>query len=70
MEVFLQDNYGIKWPTRMKITQLEDEMYRSNMFSEEELMAWEEKPRGLQDAGPPANLLQGQMDRDNTIPRQ
>ena len=29
----------------MKITQAEDEMYRSNMFSKEELMAWEEKPR-------------------------
>ena len=29
----------------MKITQAEYEMYRSNMFSKEELMAWEEKPR-------------------------
>ena len=29
----------------MKITQAEDEMYRSNMFSKKELMAWEEKPR-------------------------
>ena len=29
----------------MKITQAEDEMYWSNMFSKEELMAWEEKPR-------------------------
>ena len=29
----------------MKITQAEDEMYRSNMFSKEELMAWDEKPR-------------------------
>ena len=29
----------------MKITQAEDEMYRSNIFSKEELMAWEEKPR-------------------------
>ena len=28
----------------MKITQAEDEMYRSNMFSKEELMTWEEKP--------------------------
>ena len=41
----LHENYGIKWPTSMKITQAEDEMYRSNMFSNEELMAWEEKPR-------------------------
>ena len=29
----------------MKITQVEDEMYQSNMFYKEELMAWEEKPR-------------------------
>ena len=29
----------------MNITQAEDEMYQSNMFSKEELMAWEEKPR-------------------------
>ena len=29
----------------MKITQAEDEMYSSNMFSKEELMAWEENPR-------------------------
>ena len=28
----------------MKITQAEDEMYRSNMFTKEELMTWEEKP--------------------------
>ena len=39
----LQENYGIKWPTSMKITQAEDEMYRSNMFTKEELMTWEEK---------------------------
>ena len=29
----------------MKIEQAEDEMYWSNMFSKEELMAWKEKPR-------------------------
>ena len=45
LEEDLKENYGIEWPTRMKITQAEDEMYRSNMFSKEELMAWEEKPR-------------------------
>ena len=28
----------------MKITQAENEMYRSNMFTKEELMTWEEKP--------------------------
>ena len=28
----------------MKITQAEDEMYRSNMFTTEELMTWGEKP--------------------------
>ena len=28
----------------MNITQVEDEMYRSNMFTKEELMNWEEKP--------------------------
>ena len=45
MEEDLQENYGIEWPTSMKITQAVDKMYRSNMFSKEELMAWEEKPR-------------------------
>ena len=45
LEEDLQENYGIGWPTRMKITQAEDEMYRSNMFSKEELMTWEEKPK-------------------------
>ena len=29
----------------MKITQAEDEIYQSNMFSKEELMAWEENLR-------------------------
>ena len=29
----------------MKIAQAEDEMYRSNTFTKEELMNWEEKPR-------------------------
>ena len=29
----------------MNITHVGDEMYQSNMFSKEELMAWEEKPR-------------------------
>ena len=28
----------------MKIAQTEDEMYRSKMFTKEELMTWEEKP--------------------------
>ena len=28
----------------MKTTQAEDEMYRPNMFTKEELMTWEEKP--------------------------
>ena len=45
LEEDLQENYCMEWPTSMKITQAEDEMYRSNMFSEGELMAWEEKPR-------------------------
>ena len=44
LEKYLQENYGIEWPTSMKITQAEDKMYRSNMFSKEELMTWEEKP--------------------------
>ena len=38
LEEDLQENYSIEWPTSMKITQAEDEMYRSNMFF------WEEKP--------------------------
>ena len=45
LEEDIRENYGIEWTTRMNITQAEDEMYRSNMFSKEELMAWEEKPR-------------------------
>ena len=44
LEEYLQENYGIEWPTSMNITQAEDEMYRSNMFTKEELMTWEEKP--------------------------
>ena len=44
LEEYFQDNYGIECPTSMKITQAEDEMYRSNMFSKEELITWEEKP--------------------------
>ena len=43
LKEYLQDNYGIDWPTSMKITQAEDEMYKSNMFTKEELMNWEEK---------------------------
>ena len=39
LEEDLQENYGIEWPTSMNITQAEDEMYRSNMFSKEKLMA-------------------------------
>ena len=39
LEEELQEKYGIKWPTSMKITQADDEMYRSYMFSKEELMA-------------------------------
>ena len=45
LEEDVQENYGIEWPTSMKITQAEDEMYRSNMFYNEVLVAWEEKPR-------------------------
>ena len=44
LEEDLQENYGIEWPTIMKITQAEDKVYRSNMFSKEELMNWKEKP--------------------------
>ena len=44
LEEDLRENYGIEWPTIMKITQAEDEMYRSNMFTKEELMTCEEKP--------------------------
>ena len=45
LEEDLQKNYVIEWPIRMKITQAEDEIYWSNIFSKEELTAWEEKPR-------------------------
>ena len=44
LEEDLQENYITEWPTSMTITQTEDEMYRSNMFSKEELMTWEENP--------------------------
>ena len=43
LEEDLQENYSIEWKNSMKITQAEDKMYRSNMFSKEELTAWEEK---------------------------
>ena len=39
LEEDIQENYGIKWLTIMKITQAEHKMYRSKMFSKEELMA-------------------------------
>ena len=45
LEEYLQENYGIEWPTSMKITQAEDEMYHSNMYFKEELMAWEGKTK-------------------------
>ena len=32
LEEYLKENYGIEWPTSMKITQAEDGMFRSNMF--------------------------------------
>ena len=35
LEEYLQENYGIKWPTSTKITQAEDEIYQSNMFSKD-----------------------------------
>ena len=44
LEEDLQEKYSIEWTTSMKITQAEDEIYRSNMFSKEKLMAWEENP--------------------------
>ena len=37
LEEDLQENYGIEWPTVMKTTQAEDDMYRLNMFTKEEL---------------------------------
>ena len=45
LEGKLQENDVIECPTSMKITQAEDEIYRSNMFSKEKLMTWEEKSR-------------------------
>ena len=45
LEEDLQENYCIEWPTRMKITQAEEEMYRSDILSNEELMAWGKKNR-------------------------
>ena len=44
LEEDFEENYGIEWPASMKITQAKDEMYRSNIFTKEELMTWEEKP--------------------------
>ena len=38
LEEDLQESYDIEWPTSMKITQAVDEMYRSNMFTKEEMM--------------------------------
>ena len=36
-------DYGITWPTSMKITQVIDQMYASNVFSEDDMMDWEDK---------------------------
>ena len=35
LEEDLQESYDIEWPTSMKITQAEDKIYRSNMFTKE-----------------------------------
>ena len=45
LEQCLQEKYDIELTTSMEITQEDNEMYRSNMFSKDEFMAWEEKPR-------------------------
>ena len=44
MEEYFQENYGIECSPSMKITKAEDEMYRSNMFTKEEISTREEKP--------------------------
>ena len=36
-------DYDITWPTSMKITQVIDQMYASNVFSEDNMMDWEDK---------------------------
>ena len=44
LEEELDNEYGIEWPTSMKMMVALGAMYDSNTFDEREMMAWEEKP--------------------------
>ncbi len=44
MENALDDDYGIEWPTEMKIITAMEAMYSSNMFTKAEMREWETKP--------------------------
>ena len=44
MEEELRDDYGITWPTQLKITHAIEEMYDSELFTEDHMMDWEDKP--------------------------
>ena len=44
LEEELDDEYGIEWPTAMKMMVALGAMYDSNIFDEREMMAWEEEP--------------------------
>ena len=43
LEEELSLDYDITWPTSMKITQVINQMYASNVFSEDDMMDWEDK---------------------------
>jgi hypothetical protein len=44
MENALEDDYGIEWPTEMKIITAMEAMYSSTMFTKAEMREWETKP--------------------------
>ena len=44
LEEELDDEYGIEWPTSLKMMVALGAMYDSNTFDEREMMAWEEEP--------------------------
>ena len=40
----LKDEYGIDWPTDLKINHAVEQMYESNQFTQDNMMDWEDKP--------------------------
>ena len=40
----LEDEYGIDWADEMRMTHVVSELCESKIFTEEEMMEWEDKP--------------------------